>query len=100
MTDGGTNPPRPNLPREAGASPGTRHFSTEFEGSERPGPFPFFAERDEEDDDLDEDICPLSLPHDGKRQTQLEADIEACQRKVGVDACVNCTAWPYGRSNA
>jgi hypothetical protein len=64
-----------------------------------PGPFSFFVE-DLEDDDLDEDICPLSLPHDGKKQTQLEADIEACQKSIGVKSCQDCTAWPYGRPNA
>jgi hypothetical protein len=97
MTDGGTNPPRPIPPSKAGTSPSTGLFSTEFEGPAPPGPFPFFVDKDEEDDDLDEDTCPLLSPHDGARQNQLEADIEACQQKIGVKACSECTSWPYGR---
>jgi len=69
---------------------------TDNQARHGPGHFYFFVE-DEEDDDLDEDTCPLLSPHDGARQNQLEADIEACQRKIGVKACSECTNWPYGR---
>jgi len=69
---------------------------TENQARRGPGPFSFFDE-DEEDDDLVEDICPLLSPHDGARQNQLEADIEACQKKIGVESCAHCTNWPYGR---
>ncbi len=71
-----------------------------FKAPTPPTPFPFFGNKDEEDDDLDEDICPLSKLNDGKHQAKVEADIEACHRKIGVKACTDCTAWPYGRSNA
>jgi hypothetical protein len=97
MTDGGTNPPRPIPPSKTGASPGTRLFPTEFKGPAAPGSFSFFEYKDEEDDDLVEDTCPLLSPHDGARQSQLESDIEACQKKVGVKSCAQCTNWPYGR---
>lgn len=50
---------------------------------------------DEEDDDLDEDTCPLSQPHDGNHQAKLEADIVTCQRRIGVKSCTDCVAWPF-----